>query len=354
MASTRSSRTRVYDQCYSPGIHGEEFSLEERERSLTMELDNQPLQPNKRLIIAIDFGTTYSAISYIAVRQSSRYFIGPDDVQSVASYPGSWNYYNNERVTEVPTEVLYPLDRAFRKQRHLEPVHHTSGDSVGEDQLNGFNGNFDIEMEDVQLHESDDIEMLTDDPNHFTWGYEVHELWCLPSTHSDNSNRPLSRFKLLLDESPMTQPVRDALLPTLNALQEKRIIQKPLDVITDYLTHLLRHARFELDEKKYDESYRREIVLCVPAIWTERACRQMQTALAIAMKDSAFRYVGVENNSIDNLFIVSEPEAAAAYMLSLNSGLIVSYSQAYESIQVLSMTFSSVVTYLSFLMQVCI
>ncbi len=42
----------------------------------------------------------------------------------------------------------------------------------------------------------------------------------------------------------------------------------------------------------------------------------MQTALTKAIQRAGFDGVNVQNNSIENLFIVSEPEAAAAYVLA--------------------------------------
>jgi hypothetical protein len=73
----------------------------------------------------------------------------------------------------------------------------------------------------------------------------------------------------------------------------------------------------------FDDSYSKEIVLCVPAIWTQKACRDMQTAMARAMGQARFEGVDVRNNSIENLFIVSEPEAAAAYVLATERGVSV-------------------------------
>jgi hypothetical protein len=96
----------------------------------------------------------------------------------------------------------------------------------------------------------------------------------------------------------------------------KRIIQKPLDVIVDFLTSLMRHAKSEIERAGFDDSYKTEIVLCVPAIWTQKALRDMQGALAKAMALAGFPGVDPDTNTIDNLFIVSEPEAAAAFVLT--------------------------------------
>ncbi|ENH72754.1 hypothetical protein FOC1_g10013424 [Fusarium oxysporum f. sp. cubense race 1] len=197
----------------------------------------------KRLIIAVDFGTTYSAVSYVDVPQGC-----PSDsvdsrsIRSIGNYPENYNYYYNDPMgMEVPTEVIYPLDRHFRDHFNLDnPEEHLeNGDSVG-----------------VPVTDEDgDISMLSDVSEEFRWGYRVHQVWNRPSTHSNTTNQPLSRFKLLLDDSEMTES----------------------------------HTRSQLRRQGFDDSYEKEMILCVP------------------------------NKSIDNLFIVSEPEAAAAHMLSTSA-----------------------------------
>ncbi|KAJ4267095.1 hypothetical protein NW762_003193 [Fusarium torreyae] len=279
----------------------------------------------KRLIIAIDFGTTYSAVSYVAIPEGC-----PSDsvdfgaIRSIQNYPDSWNFNSGDQmVMEVPSEVIYPLDRHFRDQVNLdhdEPEFENElGDDVGTRASGPAAG---TNLEHRSLPDGDgDVSMLTDLADEFRWGYQVHELWSLPATHSDENNQPLSRFKLLLDNSPTTETVRTQLNETLDTLRSRRVVQGPLHVIADFLTQLLEHTQYELQSKGFDDSYHREIVLCVPAIWTQKACRDMQTCLAVAMKRASFQGVDVQNNSIENLFIVSEPEAAAAYMLTTSPGI---------------------------------
>jgi hypothetical protein len=48
----------------------------------------------------------------------------------------------------------------------------------------------------------------------------------------------------------------------------------------------------------------------------------MQKSLEIAIRESGFG--SLENNSVDNLFIVSEAEAAAAYVLANTTAFLVS------------------------------
>lgn len=273
------------------------------------------LRPN-RLIIAVDFGTTYSAVSYVAIPEgSSPEAIGPRDIRSIKNFPERFET-GDQMDLEVPTEVMYPSTPAFRKN---EAQDHTEHESAVHETLEGpgfMDPDFDIDTGDI-LAEEEDVTMLDDDDDRFRWGYQVHELWSLPATHSDDTYRPLSRFKLLLDQSPDTESVREQLSTTLTELRRRRILSdKPLQVIADFLTHLLRHTQDQLRSEGYDDTYSKEIVLCVPAIWTQKACRDMQSCMALAMQRAQFDGVDVRQNSIENLFIVSEPEAAAAYVLS--------------------------------------
>src|SRR6478609_3058417 len=116
----------------------------------------------KRLIIAVDFGTTYSAVSYVNVPQGC-----PSDsvdsrsIRSIGNYPENYNYhYNDPMGMEVPTEVIYPLDRHFRDHFNL--------DNPEQDLENGDSVEVPVPDEDG------DISMLSDMSEEFRWGYRVH------------------------------------------------------------------------------------------------------------------------------------------------------------------------------------
>ncbi|KAF4977312.1 hypothetical protein FZEAL_6135 [Fusarium zealandicum] len=283
--------------------------------------------PPKRLIIAVDFGTTYSAVSYVAVPQGyPPELVDFRSIRSIQDFPDCRNFIpSDQMVDEVPTEVLYPLNPRFRDMEGSNAVDQY-GDNDFQDgtQAHTFESNFGISTERrVSPTGNMDIEALKD---RFRWGYEVHGRWALPETYSNNANQPLSRFKLLLDNRPATEPLRQSLRETLRTLQTRKILEGSVRdaqvyVIADFLTHLLKHTKSQLQKEGFDESYRKEIVLCVPAIWTQKACRDMQTSMAIAMQRASFQGVDLQNNSIENLFIVSEPEAAAAKVLTENRGL---------------------------------
>lgn len=277
----------------------------------------------KRLIMAVDFGTTYSAIAYVALEEGeSAGYLDPTRIRAIQNYPddATFGSLDDDMRSEVPTEVIYPLDRDFRKKQGLDA---RGREHQQEDELIPDIGELDARGNPSNplaifggQHNYDPDAMSIDEATSFRWGYGAHEVWGRSATHADPKNTPLARFKLLLDSSPRTEVVRNELSVTLHELKRKRIIKDPSDVIADFLTHLLRHAKSELESAGFDDSYRLETVLCVPAIWSQKACRDMQTAMAKAMGQAGFQGVDVQNNSIENLFIVSEPEAAAAFVLA--------------------------------------
>ncbi len=290
--------------------------------------------PSKRLIIAVDFGTTYSAVSYVALdRGESPPYLDLDRIRSIQNYPDDWNNNGNSgdrMMSEVPTEVIYPLDRHFRQKEDLQHMDEVES----EHEAPAVRRHTDVRRYPVadpwEFPASDDEDVDSDymsienEPTSFRWGYGVHEAWGLHATHSDPNTRPLARFKLMLDNGPLTEDIRGQLTETLDKLKRKKIIKHNLQVIVDFLTCLLRHTKSQLSAIGYGD-YRKEIVLCVPAIWSQKACREMQTAMAQAMEQARFEGVDVQNNSIENLFIVSEPEAAAAYVLETERDISVRY-----------------------------
>jgi hypothetical protein len=283
----------------------------------------------KRLIVSVDFGTTYSAVAYVALEEwdVDRAYLDPSRIRTVQNYPDDATFGNldDQMRSEVPTEVIYPLDRHFRQK--AARARDAIADLEGEDYYN-FDSSLPFEDEELldpenglavfgQNNSGDDAHLMSiDEDDSFRWGYTAHEAWGRSATHIVASSKPLSRFKLLLDDSPRTAAIRADLGRTLSELKMKRIIQKPLDVIVDFLTSLMRHAKSEIERAGFDDSYKTEIVLCVPAIWTQKALRDMQGALAKAMALAGFPGVDPDTNTIDSLFIVSEPEAAAAFVLT--------------------------------------
>ncbi|KAI1268361.1 hypothetical protein F5Y18DRAFT_375004 [Xylariaceae sp. FL1019] len=259
---------------------------------------------DKRLIIAVDFGTTFSSVFYVALDGQTPEYLELDRIKGIDNYSSDKNCLapDDPMRRQVPTELIYPSNRKFRNEDLAQLMSHEGQEDDGDDT--------------VTEHDTDPEEQSSAESNTLQWGYTVHEKLRLPFTHKDPKNKPLSRFKLLLDENPKTKRVREDLENTLDSLRRRRIISDKLQVIADYLTYLLHHCRSQLRERGFDASWGTEMVMCVPAIWTQKACRAMQTAMAIGMEKTGFQGANVKNNSIENLFIVSEPEAAAAYALA--------------------------------------
>jgi hypothetical protein len=58
------------------------------------------------------------------------------------------------------------------------------------------------------------------------------------------------------------------------------------------------------------------MAICVPIIWGQKAIRDMQLCMGLAAKLAGFPGLKVQNKSMDNVFIVAEPEAGATWLLS--------------------------------------
>lgn len=285
-------------------------------------IDSDDENASKRLIVSIDFGTTYSAVSYIALSKTQRVdHVSSRDIRSIKNYPGDKNPEEGSQMKkEVPTEVMYPLDPQFRSRANLSRPISTRRSSTCSDYEPARNEADAIKTE----YDGYDIPMMVSDSRDFKWGYRMHEAWGRPATHFRQTSKAMSRFKLLLDQNPETQIVRDSLRLTLKHLTSKKIVESEVEVIADFLTCLLRHAKSQLQSLRLYEDYEVEMVLCVPAIWTQKACRDMQIALLIAMRSAEFKGVDPSHKAIENLFIVSEPEAAAAFILDTEPDIQVS------------------------------
>ncbi|KAK4167525.1 hypothetical protein QBC43DRAFT_285955 [Cladorrhinum sp. PSN259] len=129
--------------------------------------------------------------------------------------------------SEVPTEVIYPLDRHFRNKEGLittdEDGRHEDGkhedgkheDGKHEDDNPPTPGSLRLNDEpfDRNSHlavfghqgryEAD--QMLIDEETSFRWGYGAHEAWGRAATHLGPNNKSVARFKLILDNSPRTE-----------------------------------------------------------------------------------------------------------------------------------------------------
>jgi hypothetical protein len=283
------------------------------------------------IIIATDFGTTFSSVAFTR-RRLGRI----ERPQSIINYP--YDPKTNGKVSfEVPTESWYPdvskvseyLDETAMATTNGEEVGNIYDDDDDIDQPLPYvqnrdrtNGGEDREFnEDPELAIDEEQESMDndDEPPFFFWGYGTQEMTRFPGM-SRTQFRRVARSKLMLDESPKTQRVRDKLRPILNQLKRRKIIKKDEDVIADYLSQLFLHTKNQLTHNhNLTESETVEHVLCVPNIWSSKACRTMQKSMETAIHRSGL-------GSLNNLFIVAEPEAAATFVLHHNINIRIKVS----------------------------
>jgi hypothetical protein len=276
-----------------------------------------------RIVIAVDFGTTFSSVAYAVIPKGvlpSR--IDLSQVRCVGNYPG----YEPPQGTrdfrqDVPTELWY--DYSLQESRK----HHSSNEAVDQqpesENEESSSSDEDMDPDDLSEFEDDggwrgaeDAQSRTTRTSPVTqyWGYGVQQRMSSTNITTDDA-RPLTRFKLNLDRKKETDEICLDVQMVVKALKKKNIIKSDVDVYTDYLTHLLRHAKEQLLlSKDLRSDMLVQFVLCVPAKWPMNACRIMQLALEKAVKE-----VGLgeqAEGSIHNLFMISEPEAAAECILA--------------------------------------
>ena len=278
----------------------------------------QPQDTRKRFIIAIDFGTTFSTVGYVLIESNrALHLIAPHEIGCIDHWPNipggsaqALAAYEN-----VPSELWYPnitsSDDGCDVWMTDSPPNESHRDLEGAETEN-----------DAIFHPSRETtptatSAVAVDSQKPIFGYGVHKEFQAPDRLGDKETR-LARFKLILDEtSSKTQYLRNETLKAVNVLKERKLIQDENQIIADYLEQVLAHTkkRLELEHDLQNDSPI-EFVLCVPNIWTRKACRRMHEALAKAVRASGLGYSSLADESIKDLFIVSEPEAAAEYVLA--------------------------------------
>lgn len=300
----------ISEVSHLPADSADAMDIDEPENVQSLNATSEPA-----LVVATDFGTTFSAVAF-AFRDGAHL----PTVRMITDYPGDPRTYGGKAGLEVPTESWYP-DASQLAQLSLDEDLTLSDDAKTYDASDeDIYGLSDVENE-SQIHIEESAPEVAGDERgptppaervsrDFIWGYGVQRH--ISSGMDPKQFDRISRSKLLLDDSDLSKQVRDDLAPVIKRLTRRRIIRKDLDVIdviTDYLTRLFEHAKQELVNSYGGSSLPSiEHVLCVPVAWKPRALRKMQIAMEAAIRQSQF-------GTIENLFLVSEPEAAAAYVL---------------------------------------
>jgi hypothetical protein len=274
-----------------------------------------------RLIVAVDFGTTFSSVAYARVKkgtQPSR--IGYSTIKCVDRYPEYKPPLGaSDSREDVPTELWYhpEPDLAPSSSQNLGPTT-SSVDGFGINWTSRYPSSDEeimscTSLQDAEVEEKSDVNNpQASRPE--CWGFGVQRQLDKVDIPKDNEGR-IANFKLLLDDSEATKDIRANLTPIINHLKRTKLIQKEEDLFAHYLTHLLQNAKQHLSEQGVlEDDTPVEFVLCVPAKWPIKGRRVLQTALKSAVKDVRLGKQN-EDGGLD-LFIVAEPEAAAACVLA--------------------------------------
>ena len=305
-----------------------EMTLDEVESD---EMDCDPVCniETNRLIIAIDFGTTFSSVAYAFLPKGlSPESIDLEGLKCISRYPGyeppPGVHHGQDYRQDVPTEMWYDDGTTGSwRQSSSDDLHANSQESSSyvevssSDDETSENENARSEFEDGEETEkptrTDTVDTPTVPVTRY-WGFEVARK--LNELHAPKDEaRPLVRFKLNLVNEGDTEDSQTELRATLRSLRRRGVIEKSTDIYVHYLTDLLNHTKKQLicaNELQDDTVI--QFVLCVPAKWPVRACRIMQEALEHAVTDVNFSKTAATD--ICNLFMLSEPEAAAECILA--------------------------------------
>ncbi|KAM3088283.1 hypothetical protein ACMFMG_002337 [Clarireedia jacksonii] len=279
---------------------------------------------NQKFVLGVDFGTTFSSVSYYICPKSGPRKALPKEVMTIKNWP--WDGATGDR-TQVPTELRIPshpeseddhLEEMVYRQKSNEHPFASQSQQVKTMQ-NDTDQNDDDE--DMEIIESADL----------FFGYEVFQKKYMENSARDPKTLA-KRFKLCLVDAKYTEQERVYLTELLQYLRAHGIIRKfgcktasderdVLDIITDFLVKLLEHTKSELSRLHgFSDNSQVEFAITVPTAWSPGASRILQTALQTAAKAVKFGKIA-EKESITP-YIISEPEAAATYMLAGNNDVL--------------------------------
>ncbi|PVH99820.1 hypothetical protein DM02DRAFT_629036 [Periconia macrospinosa] len=282
--------------------------------------DQRPSQ-HDRLLISVDFGTTFSCVAYTRVRKGVR--PGAINVSQVRCINRFKDYKPRGEMApireDVPTELWYSVD-----SNDEEPLvdESASAQDMPPRKATQWKSTYASSDEDEpeEPREVRSRQRIQEDRSKSSrpscWGFGVqNQLRRIDIQKQEHGH--ISSFKLLLDNGKNTKALRHKLQPIVRFLESHGLIHEANDLYTHYLTHLLENAKAQLEEKgELEDDPYIEFILCVPAKWPIKGSRVLQDAMEKAVKDAGFGRKA--QDSVTNLFLVSEPEAAAACVLAEN------------------------------------
>lgn len=299
----------------------------DREPTCPPEADT--LDQRSKFILAVDFGTTYSTVSYAKVDYGiEAASLGVNDIQCIDDYTkaaGGSDARANSRKDNVPTEILY-LGPATSASDVLDSdsasecsslMDTTPGTTQNHRQIRRTGRKRAKKRSTKNSRNASQSKWTRPAGISLKWGFSVQDMQRYPEElQSYQSSETVKLIKLSLgDEAEHLTLKRRELAEQIQRLQSRQFVRDRDHVLQDYLTRLLHHAKCKLrKEAGLQDHSKLEFVLCVPVSWSEGACRIMHDAMAGAIQNC--RLEDLAENIISDLFIVSEPEAAAQFVLA--------------------------------------
>ncbi|KAF7929793.1 hypothetical protein EAE99_004697 [Botrytis elliptica] len=303
--SARSSlREREFNSASIAGEHSKNFTIE------------------KKFVIGVDFGTTFTSVSYFFHPINERHPRAfPEQLLSIKNWPEDLSNGDADGTRpQVPSEIWYsPIPLSREAPQDIDEQDGTLEEFVYDDKDHSLTYVGDANAE------SDG-----DESSEFLWGYQVHHKQYRENI-SRNTETRVKRSKLHLVPTAYTHDDRIELLRSIEILIENGIIRKHgsknepdardvLDIFTDFLVKVLNHTKEQLIQlHNFSSQSVVEFALTVPTIWSPNASRILQTALQNAARLVKFGNISPKKAVVP--YIVSEPEAAAIYMLAGNSSV---------------------------------
>ncbi|KAH8678766.1 hypothetical protein BGZ60DRAFT_401802 [Tricladium varicosporioides] len=214
------------------------------------------MSQTQTLVIGLDFGTTFSGVAYC---DSTRKSEGPGAVQVIQSWPGMGGMANTEK---VPSRIAYgqPPKVEILWGNQIKPNTKAKVHALMKLKL------------DERLRKSKQLKMLL-----AFLRFDGLEGLDLNDSGDDE------------DDGPPDYPGKE-----------------PVEVVADYLTEVRKHVYTELSgvyNGGLFDSLNKELVVTVPAVWSEKA------------KDLTLKAVTKAQFNVNKISLVTEPEAAAIYTL---------------------------------------
>lgn len=179
--------------------------------------DRSILETNPKIVIAIDYGTTFSAVAYCLLPADTR-------PRVIEDWPGR-SSAGRRRVEETPTIIMYYKDSSGRQ---------------------------------------------------YKLGYEVNNVLKSPRRPRSQITQPISFAKLLLDETYRSQDYKDTVRTALHTLNLEEVT-----IHEDILRGLYQHAKTRIDvqnPRQMTSQSTFECAICVPAVWSPAANRTVMEA----------------------------------------------------------------------------